>query len=64
MPSDKKSKQLTRRQLLGSTIAATGALAAGGAVLPEHGPRLDAAVPSALEGDTKVILFQLSLIHI
>ena len=32
MPSDKKSKQLTRRQLLGSTIAATGALAAGGAV--------------------------------
>ena len=58
MPSDKKSKQLTRRQLLGSTIAATGALAAGGAVLPEHGPRLNAAVPSALEGDTRVILFQ------
>lgn len=58
MMSEKESGKLSRRQLIGSTLAATGALAAGDAILPGLAGRLDAAVPASLEGENKVLLFQ------
>lgn len=58
MSNEQGRKQLTRRQLIGSTLAATGALAADEAALPGLGGKLDAAVPAALEGENRVILFQ------
>ena len=58
MPREEKRKRLTRRQLIGSTLAATGALAAGEAILPGFAANLDAATPAAPEDEGKVILFQ------
>ena len=58
MPSEHGKRKLTRRQLIGSTLAATGALAAGEAILPGFAAELDAASPVALEGENKTILFQ------
>ena len=57
MPREEKRKRLTRRQLIGSTLAATGALAAGEAILPGFAANLDAATPAAPEDEGKVILF-------
>ena len=58
MSSEHGKRKLTRRQLIGSTLAATGALAAGEAILPGFAAELDAASPVALEGENKTILFQ------
>ncbi len=58
MSSDKETRKLSRRQLIGSTLAATGALTAGDAILPGLAGKLDGAVPAALEGENRVILFQ------
>lgn len=58
MPGIEGNRGLTRRQLFGTTIAATGALAAGGSVIPGLSETLEAAIPAATADESKVILFQ------